>query len=416
MNLWIISLFDPTPLDNPTSTRFIGIADAANRLGCQVTHFTSTFRHAAKQHRFEKTEYYQVRDQYEVVYTRSLGYKKNMSPRRFFAHWQFAQKLLAEMDRREKPDAIFISMPPLSTINAVSRWGKKRGVPVIIDIIDPWPDSFIKDVPLSVKGIARQAIWPFYRSLRNSFANCSAITAISRGYLEWAADHHDGSKPTRTFYLAANFDEVHAMMEEFSRTIKKDPSVLRLIYAGSLASSYDIPCILAAAEIMHKKYPGKTEFIFTGLGPQKTLIEEYISRNDNIQYLGFVSKEELMKQYYLSDIGLIQHKNNLTQTVTYKLFSYLSAGLPVLNSLQSEMATLINEYELGLNNEAQDVDQLVANIEHLLQQPELVTKYRKNALSFTREEGDAEVVYSKLVNFIRELAEQQKKGSVVHEN
>ena len=99
-----------------------------------------------------------------------------------------------------------------------------------------------------------------------------------------------------------------------------------MLYAGSLASSYDIPTILKAAEILEIKYPQKTEFVITGNGSQKYLIQEAEKRLKNVRYLGWVSKEELMKQYFLADLGLMQHKNSFTQTVTSKFFRYLGAG------------------------------------------------------------------------------------------
>jgi len=329
-----------------------------------------------------------------------------MFPKRFVAHWDFARKLINDLNRREAPDAIFISMPPLSTISAVTKWGRENSVPVVVDIIDPWPDSFIKDVPEPVKWLAKLLISPFYLSLSRSLNRASAISAISQGYLSWASNHHQ-PKTTDFFYLAVNFGEVQGLYKEFASTQRKNDQVLRLIYSGSLASSYDIPTILKAAEILDTKYPGRTEFAITGIGPQKALIEEYQNRTSNIIYLGWVTKEELIRQYSLSDIGLIQHKNSLTQTVTYKLFSYLSMGLPVLNSLQSEMVELIEENKVGMNNREENTDELVENIEKFLADPAILIEYKKNALTFAGQQGDSRTVYDKLIQFIENTTSEQ---------
>ena len=161
-----------------------------------------------------------------------------------------------------------------------------------------------------------------------------------------------------------------------------------------------------------RQYPGQTKFVITGNGSQLALIQEAKENIPNIEYLGYVSKDELIKQYGLADLGLIQHKNNLTQTITYKFFNYMSAGLPLLNSLQSEMATLIDEFQLGLNNEAQNGDQLVRNIEQYLNDPELLRAHKKNALHFTEKYGDVENVYGELVRFLEDVSANYyvKKG------
>ena len=267
MNIWLISLFDPTPLDEPLYPRFIEIAKAANKRGHKVTHFTSTFRHTTKSHRFQHTYEHQQNHNYEVVLVHSMGYKRNMEPKRFIAHWDFAKRLIREMDVREKPDIVFISMPPLSTVDLVSKWGLKNQVPVVIDIIDPWPDSFIKDVPEQFKNAARMLLYPFYSKLRNSFARAAGITAISNGYLKWAKPYHAPDKWTQAFYLAIAFHDIQAALGKVKKK-KNEEGSLQLIYAGSLASSYDIPTILFAARELHEKHPGKTKFVITGKGSQ----------------------------------------------------------------------------------------------------------------------------------------------------
>lgn len=409
MNIWLISLFDPTPLDEPIFPRFIEIAKAATRQGHDVKHFTSTFRHTKKVHRFKESKIHREMEGYEVVYTHSISYQKNISPRRFIAHYDYAKKLVKEFNKFKKPDIIFISMPPLSTIREVTKWGYQNSVPVVIDVIDPWPDSFIKDVPIGLKPLARKFFYPFYKKLRRSFSNAAAITAISNGYLNWASKYHDSIKKSEPFFLAIDVDEV----QEVVNRIKKAPPgqrPLRLIYAGSLASSYDIPSILKAAEIIDEKYPGKSEFVFTGKGPQLEMIENFAGRLNNIEYLGWLSREELLRQYALADIGLIQHKNSLTQTITYKFFNYMSAGLVPINSLQTEMAEMIDKFDLGLNNKEGDFEALAKNIANYIEKPNLLLAQKEKVLEFTKEYGHTNRVYQKLVNFLSEIV-QDKDGS-----
>jgi glycosyltransferase involved in cell wall biosynthesis len=278
---------------------------------------------------------------------------------------------------------------------------------VVIDVIDLCPDSFIKDVPFSLKPIAKILITPFYNKLKKSFRDAKAITAISNGYLEWASSFHDKDKPTKPFFLAIDVDEVKKVVEK----IKKAPisaRPLRLIYAGSLASSYDIPSILKAAEIIEGKYPGKTEFVFTGKGPQLELIESFSKKYKNIEYLGWLSREELLRQYGLADIGLIQHKNSLTQTITYKFFNYMSAGLVLLNSLQTEMAKMIDEYSLGLNNKEGDYKTLADNIEIYLNNHEYLDEQASNVVEFTYKKGHTKNVYKNLVEFLVNISENNE--------
>lgn len=405
LNIWLVSLFDPTPMDNTALGRVIGIAEAAVGKGHKVLHFTSTFRHTSKKHRYTQNESKKINDNYSIRYVNSMGYQKNMYPKRFYAHYDFSKKLIKDFKNFEKPDLVFLSMPPLSVGFEISKWSMKNQIPYVVDIIDPWPDSFIKDVPQQLKRLSKFMIFPFAFKLRQILNNANALTAISRGYIEWALSYIKREDlPSQFFYPAVNFSDTQTEINK-NAGFKKGKKI-RLIYAGSLASSYDIPCILDAAEKVEKVFPGQTEFIIAGVGHQEEEVRKYEVILPNLKYLGWLNKEELYKQYYLADLGFIQHKNSLTQTVTYKLFSYLSAGLPVLNSLQSEMVEMIDSNNVGMNNKEGDSDKLAANIIKYLENPGLLKEHQQNALNFTAEYGDSRQVYPRLVAFLEEYCQQ----------
>jgi len=204
--------------------------------------------------------------------------------------------------------------------------------------------------------------------------------------------------------------DLKAVKDELNRYTKEKTShPIRVIYAGSLASSYDIPTIIETVKIIDHKYPGQTQFIITGKGPQLSIIKQAQHQVSNLEYLGWVSKKELIRQYALADLGLIQHKNSLTQTITYKFFNYMSAGLPLLNSLQSEMADLIDKHGLGLNNKEQDVEGLVKNVESYIQNRDLLRRHSVNALAFTAKYGDTKAVYGSLVDFLEHHSQNSSR-------
>lgn len=406
MHIWTISLFEPTPVDKATPMRFMGLAAAANGLGHRVTHFTSTFRHTSKKQRYEQDHRHQVNSDYELVFIHSKGYTKNISLERFMAHRDFALKLMPVLKARpDRPDVIFISMPPLSTVERVTAWARAEGIPVVIDIIDPWPDSFIRDVPVQGKGAAKVALTPFYNRLKDFLRKVNGLTAISKEYMDWALSFCPGIPHSAFFYPATDLKEVQASIQRYKEEANRSGDALRLIYAGSMASSYDIPTICEAAAQLHERRPGQTELLIAGTGPQLPVVEDYMKRIPNLKYLGWVGKEELRQHYAKCDLGLIQHRKNATQSVTYKLFNYLSAGLPVLNSLQSEMVDIIRDNHVGLNNKPEDAVSLVANVEQFLQDQEMLSQYKQNAVAFTGEAGDAPVVYGRMVAFLERVAD-----------
>lgn len=400
MNLWLISAFEPTPIDHLRPMRFMGIADAALQRGHKVTFFSGTFKHNTKTQRFGQTTYQSINENYKLVFVHSKPYHENISLKRMLAHYDLAKKLMSEIKKQNKPDVIFISLPPLSTVAKIVEWATKNNIPVVVDIIDPWPEVFVKGFPSSFQKIGKKFLWPFYQRFRNIIKKATAITAISEEYIQWSKKFELNGKPTSFFYPAVQFNEVKQAFNRLQSFYKKGDR-LRIIYAGSLSVSYDIPTILSAAEIIEQKYPSQTEFIIAGAGPQESVIKE--KDRKNVKFLGWLGQEDMYREFFLSDLGLTQHVKGATQSVTYKLFDYLSAGLPVLNSLKSEMGDIIVNNKVGFNNESGNAMSLVVNIERFINDKSLLQQYKQNALKLTAEMGDSKVVYNKLVQFIESV-------------
>jgi glycosyltransferase involved in cell wall biosynthesis len=182
--------------------------------------------------------------------------------------------------------------------------------------------------------------------------------------------------------------------------------VLRVIYTGSLASSYDIKTILDAAEILDNEMKGAVRFAIAGTGPKAVMIQQKVEKLNCIEYLGWIGQEDLYRQYSISDLGLTQHTPGATQSVTYKFFDYLSAGLPILNSLEGEMAHLIDKYELGLNNTSGNARELATNISTFVKDKNKLAVYKMNALTFAKEQGNSSRVYHELLCFLQDVAKE----------
>jgi hypothetical protein len=191
----------------------------------RVIHFTSTFRHTSKKQRFSESSTLEESPGYTVEYVRSQGYKKNISLERVAAHTDFAERLIESFDGRQRPDVIFISMPPLSSAERVVKWGKANDVPVITDIIDPWPDSFIKDVPSYLKPVSRLFIRPFYSKLRTILENSTAVTSISNGYLKWAHMNCKAIQRTACFYPALDLQSIQESIQKYRKEGQRNDEV-----------------------------------------------------------------------------------------------------------------------------------------------------------------------------------------------
>lgn len=403
MNIWLISAFEPTPYDKSFSARFICIAEECRKRGHNVTFFSTTFKHSTKEQRFDKTTTIEIDEHYDLIFVKSDSYKNNLSLNRISAHSRLSKELVGEMDKRnETPDAIFMAFPPISTADKVSEWAEEKGVSFILDLIDPWPDSFRKMMPWMPEKGQDLILKPFIRKTKRIFDRSDAITGIAKQRLTWAKSYNPSCSEYHYFYPSADLTEVQRKLSEIAKTTDKSEK-LQIIYAGSLASSYNIPTILKAADLLSKDCSNKIEFVIAGAGPQENIINDYIKSHDNLRYVGMLSKEDLMKEYYKSDLGLIQHLPDAFQTVTYKLFDLLSCGLPILNSLESELNNIVLDNEVGFFNKPHDYEKLAENILYCYNHPEELHQMKKRAIELTAKLGDTSKVYSDVVKLMERL-------------
>ena len=405
MNIWLVSIFEQTPVDNVFSTRFLSVADEALSRGHKVTFFGSTFKHNTKNQRFDKTTEINYADNYDLVFIKSMTYSGNVSPKRLWSHYVFSKNARSEFEKRfhsgDKPDVILMAYPPVSLAFETSEWAVKKGIPIVADIIDPWPDLFALAAPDSLKGVANTALKPLQLKFKRTLKNLNKLTSISNQYLAWAKEYHPVDK-TECLYPAADFTVINDKVKNAEQVPGFDEKKLKVIYAGSLASSYDIKTILGAADLLRENK--EIHFFIAGAGPQESAIKAYMNDHRNVTFLGRLPKEELMRYYAASDLGMTQHIKGATQSVTYKLFDLLSAGLPILNSLESEMKKIIVDNNVGLHNDPGDAKQLATNISYFYDNPEKLKQYKENGLNLAKKEGDVRVIYKRFVDLLEEEA------------
>lgn len=400
MNIWLVSIFENTPLDDNLNTRYNSIAKEASNRNHQVTFWSSTFRHNVKKQRILANNEVLISENIKVKFVEAKSYSNNISFSRMLSHFNLGKKMIKAFNNQpELPDVIVIAFPPISTAFEVVQWAKKKSIPAIIDIIDPWPDVFIQHMAGIKRSIVHLGVTPLQRKTAIAFRNSSAVMAISKQYIDWAKQYTKEQKKSAYFYPAVQFEEIKKQLEVAKTKRTKQNDILTVIYAGSLGFSYDLPTILKAAELLEKKQP-QIQFIIAGDGPQKTIVEDYQSTHSNLKYLGRLSKEKLMEEYYVSDIGLTQHIKGATQSVTYKLFDLLACGLPIMNSLESEMKSIIVDHKVGFHNNPSDFEQLAKNILRCYEDKALLSAMKVNALQLTAEQGDSKTVYENALHFI----------------
>ena len=127
--------------------------------GFEVEVLTSDFSHV------RKTIRNNIPEGYEAIRTRP--YYRNLSLSRMLSHREFARNAFDRI-REQKPDLLWVMAPANSLIQEAARYQKEEpATPIIIDIIDMWPES------LPLKYDMHRFPFSIWRNIRKKHLYCA---------------------------------------------------------------------------------------------------------------------------------------------------------------------------------------------------------------------------------------------------
>ena len=131
MNIWLISAFEPVPVDGTRPMRFMGIADSLTRAGHNVVFWSSSFNHFKKKQRVDDDKEYVINDRYKLYLVYAKPYSRNLSFKRLISHSDFARKLEGLIYIANPPDIILMAYPPIHLARTISEYSIKKNIPCL---------------------------------------------------------------------------------------------------------------------------------------------------------------------------------------------------------------------------------------------------------------------------------------------
>lgn len=408
--IWFVYPYGPIVGEKGLDFRYTRFAYVLAEKGYNVIWWTSNFSHSLKVKRSKEILVKKVLPNYSIVLVPSSTYKKNISIGRVLFELKFSKKLGKYINKEHKPDLIMTSGTGLLTgFSPIYEYGKKNNVPLIYDIMDihminPYMSSNHKILAPIVRFITRI----IEIKEKRFYKIVSGVTGLGRNQLNVAISRTGNRNiPTELVYNGINVDKLRLDMKHPAITIRKmeDENWIYCIYAGALGPSYDIECILKAAE--HAKNMGDNiKFIICGSGPQSEIVERASENNDRILYLGILNPLELAGIYSQCDVGLCTYASYSTVDMPDKFYDYCAAGLVIINSLYGEIKEHIFTKNLGYHYQSGNYMDLYKKIA-LLTDSRTMSKFKKNSYDIAYE-FDIRVLVDKLVNMMDKIIEMSK--------
>ena len=359
---------------------------------------TSSFRHQTKKQR-NSDEINKIKTDYKVTLLTEPSYEKNISVKRFLSHRKLAKNILKYLKQRKRPDLIILSVPSLSVGSAVSKFAKRNNIKLIVDIQDLWPEAF--KMAFNVPVISDLAFYPMKLQANRIYSRADEIMAVSNTYVNRGKENNS----CEGFPLFIGTDSRIVEKSINGKEINKPENEFWVGYVGALGHSYDITAVIKAIDILNKQGIDNIVFKIMGEGVLadkfKEVAKEY---RVNCDFMGFLEYGEMMATLMKCDVAVNPIVGKSVSSIINKVSDYAMAGVPVVNTQNSEeYRNLIDEYKCGVNCRNDDVNDIANAIRRLYDDEELRKDMGKNSQKLGIERFDRSKTYPKIFEIIERL-------------
>ncbi len=381
------------------------LAQELGSRGHQVMWWCSTFSHHHKNFIFDSDTQLELMPNVTLRALNAGCYTRNISLARLVHHRRLGRRFIELAANEPVPDLIVSALPIIDFPYQAARFATAHDRPLIIDVRDPWPDVFADKSPALFRPLVRLLTATERARSATSLCRAASITAVSKGFMRWALRlARRSQRPSdKVFYLGHSgfekgYDE-HAAAIPLSNQLN---GKLVFTFVGSFGYSYEVELIARAAQYFNAQR-SDISFVLVGDGHQRgTLCQKYAGL-PNLILTGWLDTREIAAVLAHSQVGLVPCRS-LPNTVPNKPFEYLAAGLPLISSLEGEMAEIIKSYGLGLSYRAGDLAGLIHAVGRVLQDPQALARWSANAAKAFREEFSGNQIYPAFADHVEMIA------------
>jgi len=417
MKIWLVVPYEPLPTIDNTG-RYLRYGMLSNELSKNehndVTLWMSDFDHVKKLHRYGYTNTQKIRDNFIVRLIFAPGYKKNVSIGRIKHNLIIANNFKREINsEKESPDIIVSCLPTLELAEQAVLFAKKNNVPIIIDVVDIWPDVYLTAFPKPLQRIFRFFLTSEYRRAKRILLNAEAITAVSNTYLSWALKCSGRLKKEEDDVFPLGYSSSilnNADVDEWENKFRKDFNIVSgtilVTFIGQFEKSYDLETIIFASQRFSKNKSIK--FILAGNGVKNEKLKEMSRNTDNVYFTGWLNHAAMSALLRVTSVGLAAYSNVALQSLPYKPFEYMASSIPILSSLKGEFEEIIETEKIGRTYKASNVDSFCEELNWFLSNSNHLKDMGRRAKLLFDLKYSATLVYPNMVNYMEKIISNKK--------
>lgn len=371
------------------NSRFVYLAQILKEAH-DVEIVTSDYMHAPKAHASKVG----VLGKVKVTAIHEPGYKKNVSPSRFFSHKQLAKGIQKYLEGRKKPDVCYCAVPSLDVAYSAAKYCKRNNVRFIVDIQDLWPEAF--KMVLRVPVVSDLLFAPMQKQADQIYALADAVVAVSQTYADRAMRVNKKCKAPTVVFLGTEKDAFDRCAP--ASDAKNDG--ITIGYVGSMSMSYDLCSVIDG--IAQLQTDVQVKLLAMGDGGSRERFQEYaLQKGIHAEFTGKLPYPQMVERLMTCDIAVNPIRKGSAGSIINKVGDYAMAGLPVVNTQECpEYRALLEAYHAGINCECENANDISRALAKLISDSDLRARMAEGSRRMGAERFDRKNTYRALVEQI----------------
>jgi glycosyltransferase involved in cell wall biosynthesis len=310
----------------------------------------------------------------------------------------------AVLFRAGRADVLVATSPPLITAIPGIAAKRLKGIPLVFEVRDLWPESAVTTGVLRASGLFTRLL---YRLEAAAYREADVVNVLTPAFRENIVAR--GLADSGKIVFIPN----GADLDLFSpgprgNAIRREHGwgdAFVVLYAGAHGKANHLRQLLDAAERLR----GENVLIVTvGDGPERAALAEEAARRglDHLRFLGPVPKEKMPDYIRAADVGSAVLKKVDTFKTVYpnKVFDYMACERPVLVAIDGVARRLVvEEAKAGLYAEPEDAAEIAAAILRLRDDPALCAALGASGRAFVQANFAREALAARYEQVMRAL-------------
>lgn len=301
---------------------------------------------------------------------------------------------------QDKYDLLFATSTPLTAgIPGIAARVLRRKK-FVFEVRDLWPE-----LPREM-GVIKNPVVLFCMSVLEwvSYRAATACVGLSPGMVEGIRKRSSANKPIALIPNGCDVD----LFQTSTSKVEVGARPFTAIFSGAHGKANGLDAVLDAAAVLMQRGETHIHIEFIGDGSEKVRLEKRASDEalSNCTFSPAMPKTELVTKLQTVDVGLMVLDNVkafYNGTSPNKFFDYIASGLPVLNNYPGWIASIIDEYQLGIAVPPSDADLFADALVKMAADTESLRKMSQSALRCATERFNRAQLTAEFVNYLENV-------------